>query len=998
MRDRCHLIAQCLFSLAAGPFILAVFGQWVSAQAPAHPASPQHKAAIPAKPTAPVASARISSSNQSWASVYPIAKTFFDLRPDSSSPTAAFAVTNWGLYRTLNEGMTWKAVYSVHAAGLVFAQSLSQPSVLYLGININNGSGYLLKSSDSGQSWNRIGPAEVQHVIRALAVDPKNPNWIYVLTDTVNVVVCEGCQLLASRNGGNSWADVTPQIKTSEYSTGGPCRFLQTNAAKPGSILAGCRRASYETQVHSGESDLLESEDGGQSWRLKDYPGFYTSLQHGEHFVDRENHFWEYIQFHGSGGQGILGINSAVGEHHYHYSGLVLSRDGGSSWSDLTIRLSESAITVPTSVSWSDVDPNRIAFGCAQGTYVSTNGGRSFHKALPFSTVGVAELGSGRLLVATNFGVFSSPDGRSWHESSFGLRSTFGDPEHSTPDSLLSSFDAGEATAVAKIEATDGETLYVGSQGGYWTTGDNGLTWAWHNVQSGLEKVNGTGNEVLPHFHGPNVRQILVADDKTMYLSLAVKGSFWQGGSELLKIQPDGKTVTIRTPIPSTSIAISPSDSNVIYMTGTTLNEGWQVPTGGNQLLKSDDAGFSWQNINLGNWLRSALRGRQVANIQSVILSAQSPKTSLVLLTATLPGYRGEEVAVLRTDDGGSSWKDISPDQISVLSVLDGSFTGQTRTRIGVSPDGRTIYLLTPKAVLRSSDSGAQWAKIPVFANGLNDVAVGSGSPATVYLASSTAGALISKDNGASWVSVPNGSELDRMELILAGPKAVFSEGYGGIYAHFDGPAPTQIQKWRDLDKDVTLDPLGVVSSNEEIAPGERQSTPAGPSAPSRSSSNSGQPGRAQSSGGGIRTALDELGQGQFNEATAELNTALQNGQTVNLSFVEHKALTNSDGVLAVSQDQIVFSSGGKESLRAPFAQLGVRSGAAAMADPNGYYVDLIFEGKRHRFEYHPAGINCSFFNGNNLICEGNGFGQQKAVALWIQNLVNKTNSSGAQN
>jgi photosystem II stability/assembly factor-like uncharacterized protein len=992
MLNRCHLIAQCLFPWLLVLSVLAVFGLLVSAQAPAHPASPQHKAAIPAKPAAPVASARISSSNQSWASVYPVAKTFFDLRPDSSSPTAAFAVTNWGLYRTLNEGMTWKAVYSVHAAGLVFAQSLSQPNVLYLGININNGSGYLLKSGDSGQSWNRIGPAEVQHVIRALAVDPKNPNWIYVLTDTVNMVVCEGCQLLASRNGGNSWADVTPQIKTSEYSTGGPCRFLQTDAAKPGSILAGCRRASYETQVHGGESDLLESEDGGQSWRLKDYPGFYTSLQHGEHFVDRENHFWDYIQFHGAGGQGILGINSAVGEHHYHYSGLVLSRDGGSSWSDLTIRLSESAITVPTSVSWSDVDPNRIAFGCAEGTYVSTNGGRSFHKALPFSTVGVAELGSGRLLAATNFGVFSSADGHTWHESSFGLRSTFGDPEHSTPDSLLSSFDAGEATAVAKIEAIDGETLYVGSQGGYWTTGDNGLTWAWHNVQSGLEKVNGTGNEVLPHFHGPNVRQILVADDKTMYLSLAVKGSFWQGGSELLKIQPDGKTVTIRTPIPSTSIAISPSDSNVIYMTGTTVNEGWQMPYAGNQLLKSDDAGFSWQNIDLARWLRPALRGSSINAIPTIVTSRHSANLCFAVVTAFNRTAQAPDVALLKTEDGGKSWTDISPEQMGFLS-----FTGQTRVRIAVGPDGKTIYLLMPKALLRSNNGGAQWVKIPVFLNGLNDVAVGSGSPTTVYLASSSAGALISRDNGASWVSVPNGSELDQMERILVGTGAVFGEGFGGIYAHFDGPAPAEIQKWRDLDKDVTLDPLGMVSSNEEIEPGERQPTPARPNMPSRSSSNSGQPGMAQSSGGGIGTALAELGQGRFNEATAELNAALQNGQTVNLSFVEHKALTNSDGVLAVSQDQIVFNSGGKESLRAPIAQLGVRSGAAAMADPDGYYVDLIFEGKRHRFEYHPAGVNCSFFNGNNLICEGNGFGQQQAVALWIVNLVNKTNSSGAQ-
>ncbi len=59
---------------------------------------------------------------------------------------------------------------------------------------------------------------------------------------------------------------------------------------------------------------------------------------------------------------------------------------------------------------------------------------------------------------------------------------------------------------------------------------------------------------------------------------MVVQGSFWQGGSEILKLQPDGRTVTIKTPVASKQIIISGSDSNVLYVTASS-NGGYPPDT-----------------------------------------------------------------------------------------------------------------------------------------------------------------------------------------------------------------------------------------------------------------------------------------------------------------------------------------------------------------------------------------------------------------------------------
>jgi hypothetical protein len=106
---------------------------------------------------------------------------------------------------------------------------------------------------------------------------------------------------------------------------------------------------------------------------------------------------------------------------------------------------------------------------------------------------------------------------------------------------------------------------------------------------------------------------------------------------------------------------------------------------------------------------------------------------------------------------------------------------------------------------------------------------------------------------------------------------------------------------------------------------------------------------------------------------------------------VEHNSLWNDAGTISIGSHELKFMAKGKEVYRVPISQVATaRIGLAALAGPNAYYFDVSFDGKKHRFEFQPGNTQCSFFNGDNLICSGNGLDQQRVVAEWVQNTIGK--------
>ena len=430
----------------------------------------------------------------------------------------------------------------------------------------------------------------------------------------------------------------------------------------------------------------------------------------------------------------------------------------------------------------------------------------------------MTESGSGRLLAATNFGVFASQDkGHSWHQSSYGLPTFMGSFRKDDPDSgSFTAFDEGNGSPAFKLEAYDGQNIYAGGQGGYWTSADGGVTWGWHAVHSGLDQVGTSDGDIIPRYHGPNIRQLLLTADKSMFLNLVVQGSFWQGGSEILKVQPDGKVSKIKTPVASNWISVSASDSNTLYATGSG-GSGWHSPSDGSQLMKSDDGGFSWQTIELSRWLRPSFAGYSIVWIPDVETSSASANSAYVVTTLYNKGANAVVVGVLATSDGGKTWRDISPEPAATR--VD-SYLNAVRVKVHLALDpnnDKALYLLLPKGLFRSEDGGAKWVKASVDAGTLRDVAVSPQTSGTVY-ASGSAGVLVSKNGGVSWSLANNGLWDDRIEHILPGAGLTLAEGYSGIYRLSAGESSEPEARWKEMEKSVTADPLGFVVTDKPVS------------------------------------------------------------------------------------------------------------------------------------------------------------------------------------
>src|SRR3954470_2797480 len=105
----------------------------------------------------------------------------------SPSKTMFVAAAGGGIWKTTNNGVTWRPVFddkSVVAMGML-AIAPSDTNIVWAGTgepNIRNtiepGAG-VFKSTDGGLTWKLMGLEKTQHVGR-IAVHPTNPNVVYV--------------------------------------------------------------------------------------------------------------------------------------------------------------------------------------------------------------------------------------------------------------------------------------------------------------------------------------------------------------------------------------------------------------------------------------------------------------------------------------------------------------------------------------------------------------------------------------------------------------------------------------------------------------------------------------------------------------------------------------------------------------------------------------------------------------------------------------------------
>jgi len=182
------------------------------------------------------------------------------------------AQVNGGVWKSDDYGRTWNPIFdheSTQSVGAI-AVAPSDPNIIYVGsgeglhrpdLSVGNG---IYKSTDAGKTWTHLGLVEGQQ-IPALAVDPRDPNRVFaaVLGHPYGPSAERG--IYRSTDGGQSWQRVIAK----DENTGGS--DVEIDPANPDVVYAAmweAREGPWEdnNEVNGTGGGLFKSTDGGSTW------------------------------------------------------------------------------------------------------------------------------------------------------------------------------------------------------------------------------------------------------------------------------------------------------------------------------------------------------------------------------------------------------------------------------------------------------------------------------------------------------------------------------------------------------------------------------------------------------------------------------------------------------------------------------------------------------------------------------------------------------------
>jgi photosystem II stability/assembly factor-like uncharacterized protein len=584
--------------------------------------------------------------------------------------------------------------------------------------------GGLFKSVNHGLTWSHIDQGLGNAAIYALAVDPRVPGTVYAASPP---------GVWKSLDGGASWS-------ASSQGLGNVGVDTLAIAPSAASIVYASRA-----------NEVWKSTDGGASWAAA-APVASTSCVITALAVDPVS---PAIVYAGS------------------YCGLFKTTDGGAFWSAADNGLGNSLVTA---VAIDPVLPRRVYAGQAFDSqhphrptlFVSIDRGRSWHA----STQGLGNPWVLSLTVApaSHLTVFAGTlDGNVW-------KSTDGAASWTAAGNGLS----GQPVGLLAADPANPDRLYAAGGSsmdealpGVWKTGNGGGTWRLFNA--GIDA---------------SVMTALAADPTGSGLLYAA-----MPGAGVLKLQAG---------------AWQPANAGLRGVNVSTLVIDPQNPA---TLYSVTEAGFWKTTDGAGHWSDPS-PGTAVA-APPLLIDPQSP--------ATLYGLgRG---GIQTSDDGGVNWRllpvstsggsaalaasapqnlywtqFLAIDPIHPFSYVrhsaDGGLTeappGQPFTsplgELAVDPQSAlTVYMkIYTKAgggLIKSTDGAQTWTVLPVSCQTL---LLTPDPPATLYVATTDATVMASRDGGASWTAVggalPPGTDVVTMAFDPGSATLYLGTNGSGIY------------------------------------------------------------------------------------------------------------------------------------------------------------------------------------------------------------------------
>ena len=676
----------------------------------------------------------------------------------SSSTFDAFSLRNIG-----------PAFMSGRIADIVIVQD--DPATWYVAV----GSGGVWKTENAGTTWTSLFDGQGSYSIGSLAIDPSDPNRIWVGTGENHGGRHNGFGdgIYLSKDGGATWENMG--LRDSEHIS-----KIIVHPDDPNTVWVASQGPLWSP---GGERGVFKTTDGGETWEAVLTSGEYTGAT--DMLIDPRNPDRLYV---------------AMWQHHRTVaayvgggpeSGIWKSEDGGESWEELTRGL-PSGNMGKIGLAISPMQPDVLYAGIETdrregGVWRSENRGASWTKMSDEVSGGTGphyyqEMYASphffdRIYLVSNTSQISYDGGATWTD-------------------LNNQYKHVDDHAIA-FRADDPEYILFGSDGGLYESYDHTATWRFID------------NLPITQFY-----KVAVDDAEPFYTVYGgTQDNNSQGGPSRTDnrhgIRNSDWFVTLGGD--GHQSAIEPGNPDIMYAQSQQGNLA-RIDRITGEVVPIQPQGAPGDPVERWNW-------------DSPIWVSQHEPTRLYFASQRL----------WRSDDRGDSWTaisgDLTRDENRLLLPVQGRQWSwdagwdiyamsqyNTITSIGESPfDENLLYVGTDDGLIQvTEDGGASWTRFEVDSLPgvpetafVNDIRADLHDVNTVYIALDnhkfgdyTPYLLKSTNRGRSWTSItgdiPDRHLIWRIVQDHVNPNLLFTATEFGLYFTLDGGA-----KWVELTGDA---------------------------------------------------------------------------------------------------------------------------------------------------------------------------------------------------
>jgi len=522
-----------------------------------------------------------------------------------------------GVWKSTNAGASYKPLFDKYCQSIgALAINQKTPSVIYVGTgesNMRNSVSYgngMYKSTDAGDNWKKIGLDSTEHISKII-IHPENPEVIFVSVPGALWSKSKHRGLYKSSDGGETWEKI---FYINENTGCADILMDPTNSNIMFATMWEFRRQPYSFNSGGNGSGLFKSVDGGKTWK---------EIKNG---LPPKPFGRIAITLAPSDPKQMIAIVESS------KTGLYISSDGGDTWKSQSAPMNVTARPFYFSTIVIDPkDPKRVYRPAFQFAY-SSDGGYSFSEASndggwvhsDMHALWINPFNTNIMYVGTDGGIYTSIDrGVTWQFN------------HSLP--------VGQFYHVA-FDLQEPYNIYGGLQ-------DNGSWMAPSAAPGGIgngnwDRVNG----------GDGFWTVPDADGKTVY-------SEYQGGNmtrttlgtmkgESIQPQKTAKEEKLRWNW-NTPIVCGANNPKNLYV-------------GAQYLYKSTDQGRNWKRISndLTTNDKKKQKQEESGGLSEDNTSAENHCTIFTLAESSLD----ENIIWVGTDDGnlqvttngGTTWTNVS--------------------------------------------------------------------------------------------------------------------------------------------------------------------------------------------------------------------------------------------------------------------------------------------------------------------------------------------------